>query len=44
MRHLRDTLVWLLLFSIPILMCYFINSRGKLETGEERPHVTLLRK
>jgi hypothetical protein len=29
MRQLRDLLVWLMIFGVPVLMCYAISSYGK---------------
>ena len=36
MRQIRDTFVWLLIFSVPVLICYAIYARGDIETGERR--------
>ena len=42
MRQLRDMLVWLLLFSVPILICYSFSVYGKLAADEERARVAPL--
>ncbi len=42
MRQLRDMLVWLLLFSVPILICYSFSVYGKLAADKAQAGVTPL--